>query len=62
MYVARREAIDPLLLPYSWYHDFVTRGAQQHRLPESYIEHLRSFESVIDPDSARHERNRRLID
>ena len=62
MYVARREMTNPSLLPYSWYHDFVVRGAQQHRLPERYIEHLRSFESVIDPDSARHERNCRLID
>ena len=61
MYVARREAIDSLLLPYSWYHDFTVHGACQHRLPESYVEYLRSFESLVDPDSERHAANRRLI-
>ncbi len=62
IYVARQEVTDPSMLPYSWYHDFVIRGAQQHRLPQKYIDYLRSCKSVIDPDPARHERNRRLID
>jgi len=62
VYVARCEAIDPSLLPFSWYHDFVIQGAKQHHLPNIYIEQLRSFESVVDPDSVRHERNRSLID
>jgi len=62
MYVARRDAIDPSLLPYSWYLDYIVHGACQHRLPESYIDYLTSFESLVDPDSARYARNRRLID
>ena len=62
MYVARREVTDSSLLPYSWYHDFVIHGAQQHRLPQKYINYLRSCKSVTDPDLARHEQNRRLID
>jgi gamma-glutamylcyclotransferase (GGCT)/AIG2-like uncharacterized protein YtfP len=62
MYVARSEAIAHSLLPYSWYHDYIVQGACQHGLPESYIDHLRSFESLVDPDSARHARNRELIE
>ena len=62
LYVARRDAIDPLLLPYSWYHDYIIHGASQHRLPDSYIDFLRGFESLVDSDSARHERNRQLIE
>ena len=61
-YVARREAIDRSLLPYSWYHDYVVHGACQHRLPDSYVDYLRTFESLVDTDSARHATNRRLID
>ena len=61
MYVARREAIDPTLAPYSWYHDFIVHGAHQHGLPRSYIDYLRSFESCVDPDTARHARNRRVM-
>jgi gamma-glutamylcyclotransferase len=62
MYVARHDAIDHSLLPYSWYHDYIIQGAREHRLPKSYIDHLRGWETLTDPDSARHERNRRLID
>lgn len=62
MYVARREAIDPSLLPYSWYHDYLVHGAREHGLPESYVDYLRSFKSLRDPDPARHAKNRRLID
>jgi gamma-glutamylcyclotransferase len=61
IYVARREAIDARLLPYSWYHKLVIHGAEQHRLPQPYIEQLRQFQSIKDPDAARHDRNRRLI-
>lgn len=61
IYVARGEVIDPSLQPYSWYHDFVIHGALQHRLPGEYIESLRQFESMTDPNLARHEQNQRLI-
>lgn len=61
IYVARREAIDNGLLPYSWYHRFVIEGAKEHGLPQSYLDQLRSFESIEDPDTERHHRNRRLI-
>lgn len=62
MYVARRSAIDPALLPYSWYLDYIIHGANEHQLPDSHIDCLMDFESLADPDSTRHARNRRLID
>lgn len=62
MYVARHNAVDPSLLSYSWYHDYIICGACEHQLPDSYVEFLKSFESLADPDSARHARNRRVMD
>lgn len=61
MYVARQDAIDSSLLPYSWYHDLIIHGACEHRLPIRYIDRLREFNSLLDPDAARHSANRRLI-
>lgn len=61
MYVAREEAIDPSLLPYSWYHEFILHGARQHGLPADYIQFLHSFESIDDAHSARHAENSLLI-
>ena len=61
IYVARRDAIDPTLQPYSWYHDFVIRGAQQHGLPHEYVSFLREFNPIRDPDIDRHRENQRLI-
>jgi gamma-glutamylcyclotransferase (GGCT)/AIG2-like uncharacterized protein YtfP len=61
IYVARREAIDDSLKPYSWYHHLVVRGAREHRLPQSYIDQLKRLESIHDPDEERDDRNRRLI-
>jgi gamma-glutamylcyclotransferase len=61
MYVARRDAIDPSLVPYSWYLGYVIQGAYEHQLPESHIDYLMGFQSRVDPDSARHARNRQLI-
>lgn len=62
MYVARAEAIDTSLLPYTWYLDYILHGARQHRLPEAYIDRLRRSQARRDPDLARHERNRLLIE
>jgi gamma-glutamylcyclotransferase len=61
IYVARRSAIDPSLLPYSWYHDFMIHGACQHRLPDHYVDHLRTFDSLLDPNAERHSENQRII-
>lgn len=61
MYVARPEAIDDSLKPYSWYHDFVISGAREHRLPMPYVDHLSQFDTIIDPDQHRHSQNQSLI-
>ena len=61
MYVARPDAINASLLPYSWYHDFVILGAREHRLPERYIDYVRTFNTLDDPDAVRHSANRRLV-
>lgn len=61
MYAARQNAIDSSLLPYSWYHELIIHGACQHGLPKQYIDHLRGFDSLLDPDAARNSANRRLI-
>lgn len=58
-YIADPGAIDENLRPYSWYKDFVLRGAEEHRLPSEYIEsRIRSVPAIFDPDSKR-ERARR---
>lgn len=62
MYVARSDAIDETLMPYSWYYDYVIAGAQQHRLPFCYIRNLMSVKTTVDPDRKRHEHNRQHID
>ncbi len=61
MYVARSTAVDTSLFPYVWYHDLVVYGAFQHGLPKRYVDYLKSFASVVDPDATRQAENRRLI-
>ncbi len=62
MYVARRDAIDDTLRPYSWYRDYVIVGARQHRLPFCYISNLMAVETTVDPDAKRREQNRQRIE
>ena len=59
MYVALSGAIDRSMRPYSWYLEFIVRGAHQHRLPLCYIAALHGTESDNDPDPSRDEMNRR---
>lgn len=62
MYQARDEAIDDSLLPYDWYHDFVVRGAREHRLPADYIARLESHSLMPDPDEVRTRENRVVLE
>jgi hypothetical protein len=58
-YIADPSAIDENLSPYSWYKDFVVRGAVEHRLPSEYTEsRIRSVPAIVDPNKER-ERTRR---
>ena len=61
MYIAREEAIDASLLPYTWYHNFLIRGADQHQLPGHYIDYLKAFPAQRDPDTARDLRNQVIL-
>jgi hypothetical protein len=62
VYVARPGAIDTSLLPYAWYHELVVHGAHQHGLPKRYVNDLKSFDTAVDPDTTRREKNLRFID
>lgn len=53
-YLATTDAIEDSLRPYSWYWDFVTRGAAEHSLPADYVERfITSVHAVVDPNAAR---------
>jgi AIG2-like family len=60
VYIAK-EGINDSLSPYTWYQDIVIAGAQYHGFPEDYIEHIRSFEAIIDPDRERELRHRSIV-
>ena len=61
VYVARNEAIDESLEPFSWYVDFVREGATQHRLPFCYINQELFISSVADPDPNRQQLNLQIL-
>ncbi|MGK7917374.1 MAG: gamma-glutamylcyclotransferase family protein [Prochloraceae cyanobacterium] len=53
--------IDAELRPFDWYLNFVLKGAEEHGLPNSYLNSLKSWSMVIDPDSERSQRNFSLL-
>ena len=55
-YFARKDKIDPKLVPYDWYHCLVVSGARQHDLPASYIASIVAVRSVPDPKPERETR------
>lgn len=61
MYVAVPSAIDHAIRPYSWYLEFVVRGAYQHRLPFCYIADLHAVDSEADPDPVRDRTHRHIL-
>jgi len=61
IYVAGAHSIDASLEPYCWYHRFVLHGALQHRLPSTYVEHLKTIKTVTDHDLARREMNSQIL-
>ena len=61
-YIADRDAIDDRLKPYSWYKDFVLKGAQEHGLPLEYIHScIEPILAVTDPDRKRDQSRRMEI-
>lgn len=61
-YVATADYIDDALQPYDWYKDFVLAGAEEHALPEEYVdEFIRSVASIPDPNKGRDKRERATL-
>jgi gamma-glutamylcyclotransferase len=52
---------EPALLPYHWYKAIVIAGAVEHELPTDYVEWLRAFESLEDPNGERRAKNEALL-
>lgn len=52
---------DKALKPYHWYKNFVIAGAEEHHLPVSYIQQIRTAESTEDPDPDRRARKERML-
>lgn len=60
-YRADPDHIDASLEPYGWYRDLVVSGASYHGLPAPYIRAVREQAAVDDPDAAREQLHRRLL-
>jgi len=61
VYLANENQINNNLLPYTWYKDIVIAGAQYHNLPEEYIEIIKSFKAITDPDQEREKKQRLIV-
>ncbi|MFW5452026.1 gamma-glutamylcyclotransferase family protein [Thioalkalivibrio sulfidiphilus] len=61
-YLALPERIDPAALPYNWYRDLIATGARFLEVPEDYVRGIEAHGCVPDPDPARAELNRRLLE
>jgi len=60
-YVVQSDYIDPGMLPFDWYLDFVIAGARQNGLPEAYIAGLAAVPARPDADARRARANRLLL-
>ncbi len=60
-YLANPRWIDAEARPYSWYKEFVVRGAAQHRLPRDYRSVLEAVDVIEDPDRSRHQREAAVL-
>jgi hypothetical protein len=53
-YFADAAYIDENLRPYFWYKEFVTKGAEEHHLPQDYIDlYINIVSGMLDPDAVR---------
>jgi gamma-glutamylcyclotransferase len=60
-YIAKAGRTDDTLQPYTWYKEFVFRGAAEHGLPADYVRALDAVPAIDDPDPARERRNRDVL-
>lgn len=61
VYEAQPSHVDPTLVPFTWYRDFVLHGAVQHGLPADYLAGIRAVEAIEDPDRERHGREAAVL-
>lgn len=52
---------EPGLRPYHWYKAITVAGAVEHGLPNNYVEWLKAFESVEDPNPKRRAKREALL-
>ena len=53
-YIADATHVDDNLRPYFWYKEFVAKGAEEHHLPQGYVDrYINTVPGVADPDAAR---------
>jgi gamma-glutamylcyclotransferase len=55
-YFANPKFIDDSLHPFEWYKALVVAGAQEHNLPEEYVQVLREHPDIYDTDKGRTEK------
>jgi len=58
-YIATKK--EPVRRPYHWYKAITVAGAVEHGLPKDYVEWLRAFESIEDPNVERRAKNEALL-
>lgn len=59
IYIATKK--ESVLRPYHWYKAITVAGAVEHGLPKDYVEWLRAFESIEDPNADRRAKNEALL-
>lgn len=60
-YLAMESHIDDSLKPFRWYKQLVLKGAEQHHLPEKYIQMIRETAALPDPDRKRRQHARNIL-
>lgn len=60
-YSAKSTAVDPRVVAFDWYVEFVVSGAEAHGLPAQYVDWLRSAASRPDPNHRRGRQQRTLL-
>lgn len=61
VYYANDDAIDDLLMPYSWYMDFIIVGALDYKLSDNYITALRNIGTKQDSNEKRRQKNELVL-
>lgn len=61
-YIALPSAVDFTLRPYPWYRAFVLDGALLNRLPAGYVDFIRRYPTIPDPDAMRQAANEKILE